>query len=327
MSSALDPRDGFLDTSQVVREAAAATRKSSSCVLVLLGWSPVAVGGELVMLSQVAAWNEAAVQSHSEGPVILEAFVAKKLRPHQREGDGPGQIATSLGSAVGGAVQQFGAQGQASLQAVIVCPSSLCANWRAEVKKWLGEKRLKPTVVESGKEKHGSIQLVIPGTIPGTWRAAAPRKTELQIREFRDFGSRKLLIVSYDQLLGGRAICKFGLMVGRGLARSEVLEDPAQHQPVASHIRQVPPADAIGFAAGSASLSAAWPEDARERPPRRRWGRCNANVASCPDLFARGQMSMAPKAAAQVVQRAREPLASLEEKALGQQVTRERLGR
>ena len=28
------------------------------------------------------------------------------------------------------------------------------------------------------------------------------RKTELQLREFRDFGSRKLLIVSYDQLLG-----------------------------------------------------------------------------------------------------------------------------
>lgn len=26
-----------------------------------------------------------------------------------------------------------------------------------EVKKWLGEKRLKPTVVESGKEKHGRL--------------------------------------------------------------------------------------------------------------------------------------------------------------------------
>lgn len=37
----------------------------------------------------------------------------------------------------------------------------------------------------------------------GFWSLCfAPRKTETQLREFRDFGSRKLLIVSYDQLLG-----------------------------------------------------------------------------------------------------------------------------
>ena len=35
---------------------------------------------------------------------------------------------------------------------------------------------------------------------------------------------------------------------------------------------------------------------------------------------------MAPRVAAQVVQRAREPFATAEEKALGQQVTRELLG-
>lgn len=47
-----------------------------------------------------------------------------------------------------------------------------------------------------------------------------------------------------------------------------------------------------------------------------------------PDLFVASRHSsyMAPRVAAQVVQRAREPFATAEEKALGQQVTRELLG-
>ena len=56
--------------------------------------------------------------------------------------------------------------------------------------------------------------------------------------------------------------------------------------------------------------------------------RRSSSATGGPDLFApsRHGSYMAPRVAAQVVQRAREPCATLEEKALGQQVTREWLG-
>ncbi|CAL1149124.1 unnamed protein product [Cladocopium goreaui] len=270
--------------------------------------------------------NEAAVQN-GEGPVFLEAFVAKKLRPHQRDGVRFMRRLTLFPRIVG-AFWQIRALDFAnarknsvvhltlasapsdkmglgkSLQAlallwvvlsnnlvakaesaVIVCPSSLCGNWRAEVKKWLGEQRLKPTVVESGKEK-----------------------TELQLREFRDFGSRKLLIVSYDQL-----------------RRHVQLVDPVCELLICDEGHRL-------RSQGTATTKTLGQMQCQRRillsgtplqNDLEELFHCGRFVR--PDLFAPSRHCgyMAPRIAAQVVQRAREPYATAEEKALGQQVTRE----
>merc|ERR1719253_2276210 len=63
-------------------------------------------------------------------------------------------------------------------KAVVVCPSSLCGNWKAEVRKWL-DGRLKPLVLTGGCGKN---------------------KVESQVRTFRDYTSHRLLVISYDQL-------------------------------------------------------------------------------------------------------------------------------
>lgn len=133
-----------------------------------------------------------------ERRVELEASVSAKLRPHQREGIlfmyaaiardqgciladamGLGKTLQALGlvwAVVNGGPQHSGAP--LVRKAVVVCPSSLCGNWRAEVRKWLGDHLLKPTIINpAGRER-----------------------VEIQFRNFRDYSSHRLLIVSYEQL-------------------------------------------------------------------------------------------------------------------------------
>ncbi|CAK9102448.1 Protein CHROMATIN REMODELING 25 (AtCHR25) (DNA repair and recombination protein RAD54) (AtRAD54) [Durusdinium trenchii] len=244
-----------------------------------------------------AARNQSAVQARGEGPVLLEAFVAKKLREHQKEGvrfmyDAIAKnrgciLADTMG--LGKSLQALALlwavlSNNLLRKAIIVCPSSLCGNWRAEVKKWLGDKRLKPTVIESGKEKILS-----------------------QIREFRDFASRRLLVISYDQLrrhvqlvddVCDLLICDEGHRLrSQGTATSKTLGQMRCRRRI--------------LLSGTPLQN-----DLEEL------FHCGRFVR--PDLFApQSPGYMAPKAAAWAVQCAREPLATPEEKALGQQVTRE----
>eukprot|EP00913_Durusdinium_trenchii_P033259 g31136.t1 len=221
--------------------------------------------------------NQSAVQARGEGPVLLEAFVAKKLREHQKEGvrfmyDAIAKnrgciLADTMG--LGKSLQALALlwavlSNNLLRKAIIVCPSSLCGNWRAEVKKW---------------------------------------KILSQIREFRDFASRRLLVISYDQLrrhvqlvddVCDLLICDEG---SQGTATSKTLGQMRCRRRI--------------LLSGTPLQN-----DLEEL------FHCGRFVR--PDLFApQSPGYMAPKAAAWAVQCAREPLATPEEKALGQQVTRE----
>ena len=109
----------------------------------------------------------------------VDPHVARALKPHQREGvqfmydcvlgrrlDEAGRplagciLAHSMGLGKSLAALALlytllkgGPRGAPTLRkAAIVCPASLCGNWRAECHKWLGAVRLDPVVLPSGKE-------------------------------------------------------------------------------------------------------------------------------------------------------------------------------
>lgn len=133
-----------------------------------------------------------------EQQVALDAFLVRHLRPHQRDGirfmysaivQNRGCIlADTMG--LGKTLQALGllwatVNGSPVLKgpplvrkAVIVCPSSLCGNWRAEVRKWLGDRRIKPVSITGAKRE----------------------QVEAALRSFRDYSSHKMLIISYEQL-------------------------------------------------------------------------------------------------------------------------------
>ncbi|CAJ1367319.1 unnamed protein product [Effrenium voratum] len=151
-----------------------------------------AVSGNQKSESDLLLTNEEAAKFGLEQPVALEAFVARKLRDHQAAGvrfmyaaisQNRGCIlADTMG--LGKSLQALSLlwavlRSGAVRKAVVVCPSSLCGNWRAEVKKWIGERRLKPMTIECG----GGREKVLG-----------------QLRNFRDFASQRLLIISYDML-------------------------------------------------------------------------------------------------------------------------------
>jgi len=108
-----------------------------------------------------------------EVSVVLDPVLSSRLRPHQREGvkflfecvagmrefDGKGCIlADAMG--LGKTLQTICLvwtclkQGPRGIplcsKAVIVTPSTLVANWGREVKKWLGNERLRPVAVTAG---------------------------------------------------------------------------------------------------------------------------------------------------------------------------------
>lgn len=136
-------------------------------------------------------------------PIVLDPFLGKRMRPHQSDG-----IRFLFECTVGRVLQtQKGGEGAIlademglgkSLQAialvwtllkqgpygtplakkaVIVCPASLVPNWVNEIRKWLGDERLKPVALESGVSTFESKQAMaafIGGTV------------------------RKLLVISYE---------------------------------------------------------------------------------------------------------------------------------
>lgn len=139
-------------------------------------------------------------------PVVMDPYLGKSLRPHQREGirflykcvtggagvpgGGHGAIlADSMG--LGKSLQALSLlwtvlkqRGPLVRKAIIVCPASLVSNWVKEVTKWLGPERLKPVAVQSGG---------------GGGSGTSAFGTNMALGDFVH-GNRPLLIISYDML-------------------------------------------------------------------------------------------------------------------------------
>lgn len=142
-------------------------------------------------------------------PVVLDPSIARKIRPHQIAGvkflfrcvkDDRGAIlADDMGlgkslqaiSLIWTMLKQGRANGGLTQKAVIVCPASLVANWVNEVKKWLGDDRLKPVALEGGSSTFGAKQ---------------------SLAAFINGNVRRLLIVSYEMFrTNGEELYKAGI--------------------------------------------------------------------------------------------------------------------
>ena len=123
--------------------------------------------------------------------VVLDPLLARSMRQHQREGlqflydcttgvGNPGHSGAILADAMGlgktlttlallWTLLKQGPTGRPTVnKAIVVTPSSLTRNWAAEVKKWLGDERLRAMVIAPGSGgaeqvlafKHGSVARV-----------------------------------------------------------------------------------------------------------------------------------------------------------------------
>lgn len=140
--------------------------------------------------------------SNSDGhPVFLEPALSQRLRPHQKDGvlfmfrhilaGGGCILADSMG--LGKTLQALCAIWVAlskpagrplSHKAAVVCPSSLCGNWEAEVTHWLGPWRVRPAVVQGGSYAVTALR-----DLQRFLAAGGPAASD-----------GRLLIISYDQL-------------------------------------------------------------------------------------------------------------------------------
>ncbi|CAK0861068.1 unnamed protein product, partial [Prorocentrum cordatum] len=136
------------------------------------------------------------------GPAFfVEPGIAQHLKPHQREGvafmfkrvaAGEGCIladSMGLGKTLQALCLLWAALSQPagrplSSRAAVVCPSSLCGSWEAEVRQWLGALRLRPSVVQGGGPT-GTAGLALD-------RFLAPDRP--------GGADCRLLIISYDQM-------------------------------------------------------------------------------------------------------------------------------
>lgn len=117
-------------------------------------------------------------------PVVVDPYIAKVLRPHQAEGVRfmyecvAGLRGTGRGSCSGcilademglGKTLQVialiwtllrqGSEGRPTIRkAVVVCPATLVHNWQKEIRKWLGDERMRAMVVTSGQEAKQKMQ-------------------------------------------------------------------------------------------------------------------------------------------------------------------------
>ncbi|KAH7423244.1 hypothetical protein KP509_12G046200 [Ceratopteris richardii] len=136
-------------------------------------------------------------------PVMVDPYLATKLRPHQREGVqfmyecimglrspaftgcllademGLGKTVQVLALIWTLLQQSSGHKSRASFKhIVVVCPSSLVENWGNEVRKWLGIERLKALLVH----------------------ACSPKEAEQRFLDFKNSKMHPLLITSYELL-------------------------------------------------------------------------------------------------------------------------------
>lgn len=120
--------------------------------------------------------------SETTVPIVLDPYLAKRMRPHQHEGikflfdctagraimDEDGCEGAILADEMGlgkslqaialiwTLVKQGPSGRPLAKKAIIVCPASLVRNWVNEVRKWLGSERLEPIAIESGVSSYGS---------------------------------------------------------------------------------------------------------------------------------------------------------------------------
>lgn len=130
----------------------------------------------VVLLRQLKLKSETTV------PIVLDPYIAKRMRPHQRDGikflfdctagrsimDEDGWEGAILADEMGlgkslqaialiwTLVKQGPSGRPLAKKAIIVCPASLVRNWVNEVCKWLGRERLDPVAIESGVSSYGS---------------------------------------------------------------------------------------------------------------------------------------------------------------------------
>ncbi|BDA44096.1 DNA repair and recombination protein RAD54B [Coccomyxa sp. Obi] len=121
-------------------------------------------------------------------PVVVDPYLGKHLRPHQREGvqflyecvmglrevgrfgavlaDDMGLGKTLQVIALIWTLLRQGPSGKPAVKRVIVVtPCSLAENWAAEIKKWLGNERIKALVVQAGPEAKGQVLDFKAGTV------------------------------------------------------------------------------------------------------------------------------------------------------------------
>lgn len=117
--------------------------------------------------------NGEAWKNGAQHPVVLPARLKKILRPHQIEGvtfmyqctmglknasingcilaDEMGLGKTLQALSLIHTMLSGGPKGNPAIRrAIIVCPSSLCSNWAKECRKWFGDERLRPLLVQTG---------------------------------------------------------------------------------------------------------------------------------------------------------------------------------
>lgn len=134
----------------------------------------VHVPADAVLLNR-DAWTQ-----KTQHPVVLPARLKKILRPHQIDGvtfmyqctmglknasingcilaDEMGLGKTLQALSLIHTMLSCGPKGNPAIRrAIIVCPSSLCNNWAKECRKWFGDERLRPLVVQTGENPEEAI--------------------------------------------------------------------------------------------------------------------------------------------------------------------------
>ena len=136
-------------------------------------------------------WNNGAgvdASGHPVAAVVLDPLLARNMRPHQIEGvkflydctmgiKQPNQYGAILADSMGlgktlttiallWTILRQSPSGKPTVaKAIVVTPSSLTRNWVAEVRKWLGDERMRTIVIPPGAEgasqalafRHGSV--------------------------------------------------------------------------------------------------------------------------------------------------------------------------
>lgn len=124
--------------------------------------------------------NGEAWKNGAQHPVVLPARLKKILRPHQIEGvtfmyqctmglknasingcilaDEMGLGKTLQALSLIHTMLSGGPKGNPAIRrAIIVCPSSLCSNWAKECRKWFGDERLRPLLVQTGENPDEAV--------------------------------------------------------------------------------------------------------------------------------------------------------------------------